>query len=230
MIDIHSHVLPFVDDGSENTETSLAMLKDLSEQGVTDLICTPHYRNAFKASYGDVKEIFDSFDKTRKENGINVNLYLGREFYITKDFKKVLAEWDKDMTLNRSEYLLTEFDMTVKAEVPEIVYELTVMGYKPVVAHIERYGYCSLEDAFEVKEMGGLIQINADSVAGKSKKAFYGYVKKLFKNGLVDFVSSDIHSGRADVMAAAEKFVSKKFGEDVAKEVFYENAKKIIEG
>ena len=104
------------------------------------------------------------------------------------------------------------------------------MGYVPVIAHFERSTYADVSVAEEVKALGGYIQINADSFFGKGKKAYYKKIKSLFKDGLVDFVASDVHAFRENYFNKAYNFVLKKFGESTANAVFNENALKIING
>lgn len=228
MIDIHSHILPFVDDGSDGMEKSLSMLRKCMQEGVTDLILTPHHRRTFVASREKLQAEFMALEEAKKQSGINVNLYLGQEIYYKNDTKELLNKGEL-LALNGSKYILIEFGFFEYRDVAEAVYELKAAGYIPVVAHPERYTYFSLSDAQEVKELGGLIQVNAPSISGDSKKACLKKVKRLFKEGLVDFVSSDAHYGRNGSMAEAYKWVKKKFGTETAEKTFTLNAKKIIE-
>ena len=111
-----------------------------------------------------------------------------------------------------------------------MVYELKRKGFISIVAHIERYVSADLEVALEVKNLGGYIQVNAESIVGETKRFYKKFIKKLFKNGLVDFVSSDIHYDRMNYMSQARRYVEKKFGKQTAEDVFINNAKMIIEG
>ena len=88
MIDIHAHILPNVDDGSNGMEESLKMLKDAEQQGITDVILTPHYRKEYDKTEQELLEEFNSFCAEKNKQGIDVNLFLGQEIYIEKDFKK----------------------------------------------------------------------------------------------------------------------------------------------
>ena len=230
MIDIHAHVIPFVDDGSSSIECSLQMLISLSDSGVKAVVCTPHYRHNYVSRIEQIEEQFAKLKERVLEEKIPINLYLGRELYISSDYKKLLSNERDSFTLNHSPYVLIEFDYTENGEIVEVAYELLNMGFIPIIAHVERYSYITESDVYEIKSMGGLIQVNADSIVGDNKKHYYKFIKKLFKSNLVDFVSSDLHEQRINHMAEARKFVAKKFGEDVANVVFSENAKKIIKG
>jgi len=226
MIDIHAHVLPGVDDGSSSLESSLKMIKESYQQGVTDIICTPHYRDQYKSTIAELRFALGDL-KTNLD--IPVNLYLGQEFFINRNYKKDLLE-KKAESMNGTDFLLVEFPFNDEIDIADLIYELKTLSYKPIVAHIERYSYATLSVAEEVKSLGGLIQVNADSIVGKNKRHYKKFIKQLFANDLVDFVASDIHEQRHNYMQKAREEVAKKYGEDVAERVFKLNAQKIIKG
>ncbi len=229
MIDVHTHVLPFVDDGSRSVESSLLMVKEAVAQGVTDMVLTPHLRGDYNASPERLKSVYNDFCDAVKNAGIEIKLYLGQEIFIDKDFKKLFST-DKILTLNGSKFVLIEFDYVSEFDIGETVYELVNMGYVPVIAHFERYVYADSSVAEEVKSLGGFIQVNADSFFGKAKKVYYKKIKELFKDGLVDFVASDVHAFRENYLNRAYGFVLKKFGVNTADAVFTNNALKILNG
>jgi protein-tyrosine phosphatase len=229
MVDIHTHVLPFVDDGSQSVEDSLALLTECARQGVTDIILTPHFRGEYALDKEQILEHFAQFKNQVKQSGLNINLYIGREIAITDEFKSEFL-LGKYLTLNSSKYVLIECSFNKFTDIAEVVYELKSMGYLPIVAHFERYMYVDLDMAYEIKRIGGYIQVNAGSFVGKQKRKYVKFVKALFKNGLVDFVSSDIHFNREVLLSKAEKYVKKKYGEQVSNAVFNDNAQKIIKG
>lgn len=227
MTDIHTHILPEVDDGSISLEQSLSMLGELYAQGVTEVILTPHYRNEYVLSPEQLKTAFCEFKGRVFEAGIPVGLYLGQEIYIGRDYKKILSE-KKVLTINGTNYILIEFDFTRETDIAEIVYELKSMGYIPIVAHFERYTYVDVSVAKEIKELGGLIQINADSIVGKYKRRYSRLVKELLSEKLVDFIASDIHSRRKVLTEKARKVIEKKYGEEYAEKIFSINAERLI--
>ncbi len=229
MIDIHTHILPFLDDGSDSIATSVELVRTAWEQGVTDLFCTPHYRHKYKAKAEKLTEKFELLKQAVIDAQIPVNLYLGQEIYLTTDIKNQLKE-NKVLTLNNTNYVLCEFEFSNVCDIPSAVHELVTAGYIPIVAHLERYDYVSLYDAMEIKEFGGLIQVNADCLVGAGKRKNWKFVKGLFKNGLVDFVASDMHRDRHNYMAESAKVVKRKFGENCCQAVYQLNAQKIIEG
>ena len=229
MIDIHSHVLPMVDDGSSCKENSLEMLRECVSQGITDIFLTPHHRKPYLHRTSNIEKVFNSFKEEVEQEKLPINLYLGQEIRVQDNLKELLSE-QKVLTMNNTKYVLLEFDFNVEQEISEVVYELSRNGYKPIVAHVERYSYVDLDTVFEIKNSGGLIQVNAASLFGLFGLGKAKFVDKLFKNCLVDFVASDIHHRRKAFMEKAYNKVKKKFGEKAAEIVFKLNAQKIIKG
>ena len=225
MIDIHSHILPAVDDGSKSIEQSLEMLKEAERQGITDIILTPHYRLGYLTKRESIEKSFAELKSAAQENGINISLYLGQEIFAFDDIVKSLKA-GKLFSMNESKYVLVEFSLKHEMDISETVYMLKVNGFIPIVAHLGRYFYADIETAREIKETGGLIQINATSLCGsllRRKKAM-----NFIKEGLVDFVASDVHYKRKNDMLKAYNIVSKKFGANVADKLFTENAKILL--
>ena len=181
MIDIHTHILPFVDDGSIDNNLSLDMLKECVHQGITDIVLTPHYRKIYKLPPNILQSEFEKFNKAVLDACIPINLYLGQEIFIDEFYKQTFIS-NKVLTINRSKHVLIEFDYESDVDMTEIVYELIVLGYIPIIAHYERYLNSDIKTAFEIKSLGGFIQINADSIVGKNKRHYLRFIKKLFKN------------------------------------------------
>lgn len=230
MIDIHSHIIPNVDDGSTSMDASINLLKDAIKEGITDIICTPHYRKMmFETSIDEIKEQFNNLVIEAKRNDLDVNLYLGQEIYIRRP--SALRDYKNNnrlMTLNNSDWLLLEFSYTNDIDISEVVFNAKLDGYNSIIAHIERYQYVDINQAIEIKSSGALIQVNASSINGKYGFATKRRVMKLIKNNLVDFVASDIHQTRENGMAKAYNKIVKKFGLEVANKLFKENAKILL--
>ena len=229
MFDIHSHLLPFVDDGCNRLEDSVSLIKIAREQGVTDMMLTPHYRDKYVPTKQELDQTFAQLTKAVSDAQIDINLYLGQEVYVGRNFKNLILE-QKVIPLNGTKYILIEFDFTKKRDIIEYVYETRRLGYTPIVAHLERYSYSNLALAFDIKNLGGLVQVNAESLVGLFNITKKNFVTKMIKNNLVDFVSSDMHKGREYHMAKAYAYVERKFGEPKAEKLFKENAEKFLKG
>lgn len=229
MIDIHTHILPFVDDGSESVSQSIDMLKEACSQGVTEVFLTPHSRGEYNKTSEEVSIVFNEFKNKVKESGINVNLYLGREIHYTKNTIEKLVS-SKVLTLANSKFVLVEFDFAHAVDYEELAYKIIRAGYIPIIAHVERYPKMSFDTIEELKAMGALLQVNADSITSKTRMGNGRLIDKLFKCELVDFVASDVHYNRKNCMLEAYKKVKRKYGEATAEVVFNLKAKEIIEG
>ena len=228
VIDIHSHVLPFVDDGSRSMEESLKMLSELRNQGVKHVILTPHKRYDFNISREEIAERFLVFKKEVESQGIDIKLYLGREIYISPE--KGLDFLQECLTLNDTKYLLIEFRFVQDddVDVVDISYELVRNGYIPIISHIERYPYLTEYNVEEIRAVGAKIQVNAESIVSGKAKRFRKKVRNLLKRRLVDFVASDIHFGRENCIQKAYNYVAKKISKEYADQVFTLNAQDII--
>jgi len=231
MIDIHTHILPGVDDGAKTMEEALEMIKAAETFGVTDIILTPH--NMHKGQYDvhptKLKEIFNELVKRVKEERLNVNIYLGNEIFLTPKVVDRIHKGDS-LTLSGTNYVLFEFSMMKEyLDAEEIIYDLNAAGYKVIIAHPERYGYCQkVEDVLRYKKYGAQIQVNSSAVTGLYGKKVQKLVFKLLKLDEVDYISSDTHISRKFTLKDAFEIVKKKFGPEVAKKIFNENPKVII--
>lgn len=228
MIDIHAHVLPFVDDGSDSVCHSVELIRNEIEAGVTDVIYTPHHRRGFCADAGEIESAKKALDEKLSEKGIKINLYPGREIHICsgKNYKELASR--PENRLCGGKFVLIEFDFKSEFDITDAVYELKIAGYIPVVAHYERYAYSSLSKAQEIKNVGGMIQVNANSLVGKASFKAKILGRKLVKTKLCDFVASDCHYGRDNKLKEAYAYVEKKCGKGYAELVFSENAEKIL--
>lgn len=135
----------------------------------------------------ELERVFGEFKENVRD--LPVKLFLGAEIYYYPEMIRGLDDGTL-LTLDGSKYVLVEFSTRQKTDVADAVYELALAGYRPIVAHAERYDYLRKDDFFAIKENGGLIQINADSVRYSYERRLLKY---LLKNDLVDCIASDCH-------------------------------------
>lgn len=183
MIDIHTHILP-VDDGAKDFNDSLELINQEIKEGIKTVVLTPHMNYL----YNDVDKIKEAYEVLKAHN-LNINLLLGSEI---RYYDNMVSDLNKGLllTINNTKYVLVEFSLKNKDNITDGIYELIVSGYKPIVAHIERYSYLTKEEIIEIKRMGALIQVNAKSFEKKDYKKVLHF---LLKNNYVDFVASDCH-------------------------------------
>lgn len=210
MVDIHTHVIPNVDDGSRDIETSLEMLKEAVANGVTTLFATPHhYYKHYEASVSTIRENFELLKAKAKENNIPIELKLGMEIYYTsrEDIISMLKN-DELLTMDGSKTVLIEFDLIREPrEVEETLYRFKLNGYNVIIAHVERYAWISLDLIQSMRLEGAKIQINSTSILGKEGFKKKWFVKKLLRKGLVDYIASDMHSFRRGNLSKAKDIV-----------------------
>ena len=166
MFDIHTHILYGVDDGADSIETSTYLLNQARDNEINKILLTPHQNVELKRSEELIKR-FNSFKKEFKY--IDIDLYLGAEIYY---YPKMIDDLDNNilLTLNNTKYVLVEFSTRMETDIASIIYDLNIRGYKPIVAHIERYRYLKLEDYDDIKAQGALIQVNTKSFLNKGYK------------------------------------------------------------
>lgn len=205
MLDIHTHILPNVDDGSKSLEISKSLLKLEIAEGVTKVILTPHQNEKNK----NKEELIQKFNAFKEEvKDFNIEIYLGSEIYYYYDLKKDLLN-NKLLTLMDSKYVLIEFSTRIEENISDVLYDISLTGYIPVLAHIERYSYLTNEDYYEIKKYAK-IQVNSKAFFEKEykKKAKY-----LLKNHLIDFIASDCHDldRRGVEFQKIKTLISKKY-------------------
>lgn len=193
MIDVHSHILPKIDDGSRSVEETLKMLEEAKRAGFTDIITTSHYMDGVYTVGTDKRgEIIDLIESTKE---IDINLYTGAEIYVSPELEKIINEKIAP-TLNNTRYVLIELPMSNEIlYLNKIIEKIKNMDLVPIIAHPERYKYFQKEPNKMIKyiEMGVLFQSNYGSIlgvyGGNSQKA----VKKMLKHNMIHFLGSDCH-------------------------------------
>lgn len=208
MVDIHTHVIPNVDDGSPSIEVSLSMIKHEIEIGVDTIIATPHHIiHRYEKTVEEIKEKFNELVQAVEKENLPIKLYLGQEICYShrEDQIKMLKE-GKLLTLNNTNRVLLEFSFTREPEdILDVIYTFSVNGYQVIIAHVERYEWMTYDKVVALRNEGALIQINSDSYLGKSSWREKRFVKKLIKHQLVDFVASDTHSFRPSTLDKSYK-------------------------
>lgn len=198
IFDIHSHVLPAVDDGSRYFLESEELLRSAYEQGITAVIATPHYiNNRNRKDSSGIKKTFELLSNKTREALPKLELYLGEELFYFDGILRRLEE-GRALTMNGTRYVLVEFSPSVSyLELQQAVREFVVSGYVPVLAHIERYEVLRKNDQKidELIERGAYMQMNYGSIAGGGMTAFAAenWCRKQIANGRIHMMGSDMH-------------------------------------
>lgn len=196
--DIHSHLLPGIDDGSPDISTSLELLRALEQAGIRKFICTPHiigdmYRNTPET----INNALNTLKQAVKKEGLQVELSAAAEYMLDDYFMELLRKKEPLLTLKKN-YLLTELSYSAQPDkLEEISFEILTNNYQPLMAHPERYHYYhkNYQMYERLKELGFLLQVNLLSLTGYYGKSVAKAARHIIDNGLADFVGTDLHHG-----------------------------------
>lgn len=234
LIDIHTHILPQVDDGARHILEAKEMIRIAFEDGTRVLVLTPHYRGAYRKNHPSwLRESFILLQQVIADDFPEMKLYLGHEIYYEKDVPKKL-EAGQILTWCNSDYVLLEFSTTcLRSQVLSGLYEIQCCGYIPIIAHVERYQVFRKDPSLidEVLDAGALIQLNAESIMGAQGFEVKRYCHTLLRQKKAHFVASDSHrvDWRPPMLHQCWEKVSKKYGEAYASQLFFQNAQAIME-
>lgn len=232
-IDIHSHVLPGVDDGARDWDVCLEMLKRSAECGVEALIATPHYvpfRPGVPAE--KIKEFCqEAKEKLYTKMGIAMDIYAGHEIYYSVGAIDRLKKGEA-LTLAGSRCVLVEFKPNVPYDViVRAVKEFRAEGYVPVLAHVERYFCLQRKGRIEeLEEAGALFQMNVEAFQGGVLDGQSRWAKALLLNESIDFLASDMHNlGNRPPMAEEQLgWLQKRLSPEYQKRLLGDNAKHLL--
>lgn len=232
--DMHCHILPHIDDGADTMQEALAMLRLSYEQGVRTVLLTPHYRRGyFETSRDAVQHQLERLHVYAAEAGMDIELYLGCEFYRTDGMQEILAA-DERYCINGTRYVLLEFSPNDLADtIWRCTVDLLIGGYRPVIAHAERYqAIRDLKLVHRLADAGAYIQVNAGSILGWNGWTAKRLCRKLLSKELVHLVGSDAHGmqGRIPCIGPCADYITKKFGSDIAKKLLTENPNAVLAG
>jgi len=234
MIDIHSHILYGLDDGAEDLEETLEMLRIAEEAGIKKMITPPHYIDgSTEYDEEDIENRLNTIQSLIEDEGMEIRLFSGNELYMDYYLSSSLRQ-GHCLTLADSNYVLVELPMDVVPSYTEnVLYALFEQGYRVILAHPERYGTIQREPEilYRYIEMGCLVQVNALSVNGMTGTKMQELTKRFMEKNWVHFIGSDCHSKRvrAPRLSKAFELTEQWVGKKKAQEIFAENAEKILQ-
>lgn len=191
MKDLHNHLIYNVDDGSTSKELSIKILKEMENEGVTEIVLTPHYIIGTKYNTNNQEKL-----KKLKElqQYTNIKLYLGNEVFIDKNIIEYIKNKEIS-TINNTKYLLIELPLNNKLEEDKnIIFNLRNNNIIPIIAHPERYHYLNTNKIEEYINMGCLMQGNISSLYGKYGKTSQKKLKELIKKHMIHLLGTDTHN------------------------------------
>jgi len=197
--DIHSHILPGIDDGAPDIETSLQLVKGLMQLGITSTVATPHviadlYRNTPQT----ILTALGVLQTACKEESLDITITAAAEYMLDDYFIKLLRSGQPLLAVHKNIILTEQSYATPTHNLNEIAFDLISAGYRPIMAHPERYPFYhgNYEAYTHLKDMGFLLQVNLLSLTGYYGKPVTKAAKFIFNNDLADLVGTDLHHPR----------------------------------
>lgn len=232
MTDMHCHFLPAVDDGAGNIEETMGLLRMEYEQGVRQIILTPHYRaGLFETSRARIQEVYQEVLRQVHSAGLDVKLFLGCEFHR----RAGMANYVRQETAYRmagTQYVLVEFSgQDTMDTIKQHTMELLMAGFRPIIAHVERYpAVRKIEQIQYLADSGVMIQVNAGSIIGLEGWNSKRFCAKLLKEDLVHFVGSDAHNlrSRKPCMDRCSAYLEKKLGTVQARKILVDHPAALV--
>ncbi len=235
IIDVHSHILSGIDDGARSHDMSMHMLEIAVSEGITTIVATPHHMPGKGYTPPDkIREMVTQLQIEADNADMGIRILPGNELFYREDLLELLEE-GQIMGMDGTNYVLVEFD--VMAERPYIrnaMRNILSLGYKPILAHVERYPAILGKDYETIRilrKLGVLIQANAASIAGDVGKDVQKHMKKLLKEGLIDLIGTDAHTdrNRAPRIQSCVRVLKMWCDAEYIEKLLYKNAKNILE-
>ena len=197
--DVHSHLLPGIDDGSPDVSTSLELIKGLKSLGYSKLITTPHIMwDMYQNTRDGILSILDEMRDVLREAEVDIELDAAAEYFLD-DYVMGLLRKKKRLLTFGDNMVLTEFSMaSPPIDLKAILFEMRMQDYQPVIAHPERYIYLEHNKEFydELKDAGYLFQLNLLSLAGAYGRSVKELANYLVEKGYYDLAGTDLHNQR----------------------------------
>ncbi|MCI0130534.1 MULTISPECIES: tyrosine-protein phosphatase [unclassified Vagococcus] len=235
VVDLHCHILPGIDDGAQSMEDSLFMARAAVSEGISHILCTPHYNNGhYLNKKADIIEQVAACQKILDEQGIPLTLFEGQEVRISPDLSRRIVKDDILFADLNDQYLLIEFPFSTVPDYSEsVLSDLCQQGYRPIIVHPERNNIF-LEQPKRLQpfiDMGCLSQVTNGSYIGQFGKKIQRVTKQMIKQNYAHMLSSDAHnvSTRGFYTKAAYDLLEKEFGKE-KRNAFVQITKDIVNG
>lgn len=233
MIDIHTHILPGIDDGPATWDESLTLVRQGIEDGIDGFVATSHVLDRLDtACETRYRGIFDRLREKIGQENLPVALWPGTELHCQAEFDAAspLATFN-----GNGAYMLIELPLgSIPANTGDLLFSLSLKGIVPILAHPERNREIQMNSriVWEYVRRGVLLQVNAGSVTGRFGRQAQRCAQLLLKHDLVSFIASDCHhaAARPMILSSAYRVIEKKYGTDRAVTLFTENPLKAVQG
>ncbi len=192
--DLHSHLIPGIDDGAPDLDTSLRLIGELQQLGYRRIITTPHVIELYPNTSTAIREGLEGIQTALEQAGSDMEIHASAEYHIDENFDKLLEAGD--LLPMPGNHLLIE--LSFFGEPPGLestIFKLRVKGYKPILAHPERYSYYigKKEKLTRLMDMGCALQVNIGSLSGHYGEPARKWATALIESGMVNYLATDLH-------------------------------------
>jgi protein-tyrosine phosphatase len=232
LIDIHSHIIPGVDDGAQTLEDSCAMLRVAAEHGTTDIVATPHASPEFRYDAAQVDRLLAD---VRMAAGPLIRVHRGCDFHLTFENIQDALQHPERYTVNGKRYLLVEFsDLVIFRTTDQVFDQFLSVGIVPIVTHPERNPLLRqrMQALHDWAQRGVLMQVTAQSLTGFWGRDAQRFTDALLEEGLAHVFASDAHDARRRPPVLDEAFeeIRDRYGTPAARELFIDVPRAVIDG
>jgi len=232
LIDIHSHILPGLDDGSKSLEESVAMVRMAAKSGTTDIVATPHANQEYTF---DPVVVHQRITEVQAAAGDSPRIHYGCDFHLTMENIEDALKAPEKYSIDHQGYLLVEFsDFHIPKTADEIFARMMRTGLRPIVTHPERNQLLQrrMPELMAWAQQGVLMQVTALSFLGRFGRTAKRFSEELMAQGLVHFIASDAHDTRwrTTDLSQSRRYIEKNYGLAVAERLFEENPRAVLAG
>ncbi|MDD4369923.1 MAG: histidinol-phosphatase [Anaerostipes sp.] len=237
VVDIHTHMMYDVDDGSKDLEMSLDLIRMSYDAGIDTIVLTPHFgprgnENVENTLLRQRTKELEAIARERVDK--NISLYLGQELYYRENIVEKLKSGEA-LSINDTKYVLIEFGVGDSfSRILRAIQSLQYAGYRPIIAHVERYGaiFKKREELEQILDLGAYLQMNANCLVGGMFNREAAYCRKLLNEQKIHFIASDCHqtNWREPMTKQQIDFLKNKCNNKWLLKVLYEHPRMVLDG
>ncbi|MEM8646572.1 MAG: CpsB/CapC family capsule biosynthesis tyrosine phosphatase [Pseudomonadota bacterium] len=235
MIDLHSHILPGIDDGAPDLDTALDMARAAINDGIQIMACTPHITpGVYNNDADNIEDAATALRRALEQRNLRLELVVGADVHISPNMGEHLVSGDWPRLAGTQYFLFEPPHHVMPPHLVRIADKLLDEGLVPVLTHPERLSW--IDGHYEVigvlRELGVLLQLTAGSVTGDFGSSVKYWADRMLADGYVDLLATDAHDvkARPPVLSRARDYVAQRFGEDVATGLVLDNPRAILDG
>lgn len=192
---MHSHLLAGLDDGVKSHDEAIELIRHFHQLGYRKLITTPHIMSDYYRNEPEqIKLKLNELNDRVLEENIPMEIEAAAEYYLDEELMKKINAKESLLTFGKSHFLFETNFLNEPYQLKDFIFKAITQGYKPILAHPERYEYMTMEKVEELRDRGVLLQLNIPSIIGYYSKPIQRFAIKLIEKGWVDLLGSDCHN------------------------------------